>query len=500
MSMISCLEWVRRGVAAENPLKVELDPEDIAAMLKQKGVADDMEDEMDEITEKFGKQGLGKDKKKKKEKDADDSDTDDSDDDYEDIDIEDPLNMDNYDDDEDGVIGQFAGVEGLVYHASNDQDPYITVKDVDDEDEIEDFTIKPTDNLILVGQSEEEECRVEVYVWEEAEENVYVHHDILVGAVPLCLQWMDFDRGDVATPGNFVAVGSILPVIEIWNLDVVDGMEPACILGQVPEDSTVTGKQKKSKKGKQKTKAKGPDPTKTHTDAVMGLSWNKPNRHILASSSADKTVKLWDLNRAECVCSFTHHKDKVQSVAWSAVEATVLLTGSYDRTVCVFDSRAPASVSTWAMGADTEAVAWNTFHPEQFAVSLDTGMVVGCDARMAGQTLYTIHAHDKAACSLSFSNFIPDCLVTSGADKTVKVWDLQDNKPAIAMATEYKLGPVYAVGFSPDSPLVVAAGGGKGKLKVWDLSANAGVASRFADRIKSLQKQAATAGTAAMED
>lgn len=35
-------------------------------------------------------------------------------------------------------------------------------------------------------------------------------------------------------------------------------------------------------------------------------------------------------------------------------------------------------------------------------VSLDNGMVVCCDARNAEKPLYTIHAHDKAACSVSF--------------------------------------------------------------------------------------------------
>eukprot|EP00124_Ichthyophonus_hoferi_P004764 Ihof_evm1s570 gene=Ihof_evmTU1s570 len=486
MSMISCLEWVSRGAAAENPLKVEFDPEEIAEMLKNRGIDEEaMDDEMDELSEKFEKQGLGIDKKKKKTKTEESGSE--SDDDV--ADMQDPLDMSNYNEDEDdGVAAQFAGLEGLVYHATNENDPYITMKNVDDDDEIEDFTIKPTDNLILVGQSEEEECRVEVYVWEEEEENAYVHHDILVGAVPLCLQWMDYDNGAPESPGNFVAVGSLLPVIEIWNLDVVDGMEPSCMLGIAPEPQSVAPV-KKGKKGKktQKPVVKGPDPTKTHTEAVMGLSWNRANRHVLASSSADKTVKLWDLQKAECVISFNHHTDKVQAVAWSPVETTVLLTGSYDRTCTVFDSRAPENVSLWALGADVEGVAWNTFHPEQFAVSLDTGMIVSCDARMPGQTLFTIQAHDKAATSLSFSKYIPDCLVTSGADKTVKVWDLANNQPTCAASRDLKMGPVYAVGFSPDSPLVVAAGGGKGKLKVWDLAASSGVGTRFADRIQSIQ-------------
>ncbi|XP_022250595.1 periodic tryptophan protein 1 homolog [Limulus polyphemus] len=113
--------------------------------------------------------------------------------------------------------------------------------------------------------------------------------------------------------GNFLAIGDMTPVINIWDIDIVDTLQPACSLGQ------------KSKKKKLASTSTG------HTDAVLDLNWNHLIRHILASGSADNRVAIWDLAEGTPAVMLESHHDKVQTLKWHPQEAQTLLTGSCDK-------------------------------------------------------------------------------------------------------------------------------------------------------------------------
>ncbi|KAF7979157.1 hypothetical protein HWV62_43411 [Athelia sp. TMB] len=534
-SLISSVAWVKRGVSAQHPAKYVLDDKELERVSALARI--ELEDAKTELARAHeAAKTMGKGAEGDEGDDAEDPDDDawvDDEDETMDID-EDPskkkaakgddlaeYNLDDYDEDESRVtdVGPFSNIKGLTYYRDNEEDPYITLKEDDEDDERKELEVLPTDNLLVVAKTEDEISQLEIYVYDESEENLYAHHDLMLPNFPLCLEWLDFPpmastSSDSSAPpaptkqfGNYIAVGTLDPEIEVWSLDVVEAMYPDIVLGRPDKTAahipTPLGTGKKKRK---KTKHRAAS-TAHHVDAVLSLSWNKTHRNLLASASADRTIKLWDLSRDPTIAggdegaggairSFDKvHKDKVQAVQWNEKEPTVLLSGSYDRTVRTFDTRAPDAGVGAVVGADVEALRWDPWESHGFFVSLENGLVLNFDARTLPTDLsspsparYTLSAHDGAVSSLDISPHIRGCIATGGTDKMVKVWNVIDaggGKPSVSMVASRDLGvgKVFSTVFSPDDPLTLAAAGSKAKVQIWDVAAAQGARKAFGKKL-----------------
>lgn len=482
--MISALSWVPKGaskivpVVVEPPSKEEIEQVLRTGVLERKGDFDEEEDEcmdVDETPEEVDEVALAQAAAKalnqtqvgRESRDVQ----------AVAVGIEE-LNMDAYDDEDDGIELFGSGI-GDTYYPSNDMDPYLQNKgddedEDDDDDEIEDMTIKPTDSVIVCARNEDEVSHLEVWIFEDSgdgDSNMYVHHDVILPAFPLCTAWLDCNLkgGD---KGNFLAVGSMEPAIEIWDLDLIDEVQPFLVLG---------GVSKKKKKEKKKSVVYRKD---SHRDSVLGLAWNKEVRNVLASASADKSVKIWDVVTGKCVATIAHHTDKVQSVAWNRYFPQLLLSGSFDKSVVMVDGRSISRVSNkWPVMADVESLAWDPHADNFFVVSQENGVVQGFDKRVGsssdssnGKPVFTLHAHDKAVSSISYNPSRPNLLATGSTDKMVKLWDLSNSQPSCVASRKPKAGSIFSIAFSEDSPFLLAIGGHKGKLKVWDIASEPGIA------------------------
>lgn len=522
--MISSLAWVARGVAAQHPTKQELDEEELERVSKLTNM------ELGAAERQLAQAQAAR--------AADDDGWEDVDDEQEDEAMDedgaasDPEDLSRYRLDEyenepsqSIAMGALSGIRGAQFFRDEEDDPYVTLKHdpADEEEEREQLEIRPTDNLIMTSKTEDDLSMIEAYVYAAEDQNLYVHHDLMLPSFPLHLEWLDYtpapvtaSQGRVAgTMGNFVAVGTMDPEIEIWNMDVVEGMYPDAVLGRKDLTQALDAPMGTGKKKRRTPKPRIANDA-YHVDAVLSLSWNRRARHLLASASADTTVKIWDLSRpmvgddARAFRSYAAHTDKVQSVAWhvgapglaaGAENPAVLLSGSYDKTIRVWDTRMPEQALVARIAADVEAVRWNGWKDHQFLVALETGVVHGFDARAltaqgTDAALYTLMAHDGACTTLDVSPHIPGCVVTGGTDRQVKLWSLDDadtEKPRsinLVTARDLGIGKIFSTSFSPNDPLTVAAAGAGGKLHIWDTLANPGMRRTFGDRLRKMPEYA----------
>ena len=157
-----------------------------------------------------------------------------------------------------------------------------------------------------------------------------------------------------------------------------------------------------------------------HSDTVLGLAFS-PNGRTLASSAADKTIRLLDLARGELVRSLEGHTHHVLSIAWQD------------------DGQTIASAS-----ADQTLKVWNV---------------------ETGEQRRTISGFAKEITAVSFLQSTNQ-VMTACADGQVRLYDTANGKSLRSFNASGDF--LYTLSVTPDGSELVA-GGQSGKVRFWNV-------------------------------
>ncbi|KAG4429595.1 hypothetical protein IFR05_014919 [Cadophora sp. M221] len=197
-----------------------------------------------------------------------------------------------------------------------------------------------------------------------------------------------------------------------------------------------------------------------HSDTVLGIAFS-PDNKILASASADRTIKLWDLPTGGACRTLIGHSGAVVGVAFSP-DGKLIASASGDRTVRLWDSVTGECRILEGHEGSLRAVAFSPDSKVVASASQDRTVRIWDSA--TGEACGTLSGHYGWVSHVAFS---PDgkLLASGSEDKTVRIWDWVTRK--VRHVLEGHSNWAKAVAFSPNGNLLVSGSHDK-TLMLWD--------------------------------
>ena len=498
--MISATSWVSKGFAKNEPIMdYEVNDNEmnkINEMMKASGISQDQNEEEKESTTEEFKYANDEDLKK--------------------------FNMDDYDNEVGVSAAQLFGtrefddsfMKGAKTFVDANGETYVELpkgdeKDDDDEndnmedlsgddgEDKEDMVILPSDNLILATRTDMEGdlSFLEVYLFDEGESSkdferegsLYVHHDVMLPAFPLAVEWINYTPTSVSNKegldedriGNFAAVATFEPIIEIWDLDIPSKTIPTFML-------------------------------KGHKGAVLSLKHNPVFRNVLVSGGSDSTIRVWDLNEAESTAITEtseskgeklklklHGKSKISNVQWLK-SGTEIISAGYDSRIvlCNVSVEKPKAEKSWKVPNDEEIESIEIFgaDEEYILVATDNGTVYcfNIKGESNSKPVWALNAHNGGISSITSNAVIPSMFVTSAiGEKAIKIWKLDSktfSNPKLVASKDFGVGNILTCNFAKDFEVsgYITVGGVNGGLIVWDVFNNKVVKRQVVEEFNAL--------------
>ena len=189
-----------------------------------------------------------------------------------------------------------------------------------------------------------------------------------------------------------------------------------------------------------------------------------PDGQILASASADKAIKLWNLATGQEIRTLTGHSSFVNYLAISR-DGQILVSASADKTIKLWNL---------ATGKELRTISGHSNYIDYFAISSDWQTIATGSADnkikiwnlVTGKEIYTFVGHSN---KVNFVAISPDgqILASASTDKTIKLWDLATGQEIRTLTGHSSF--VNYLDISSDGQTLATASTDK-TIKLWNLA------------------------------
>uniref|UniRef100_A0A0N4Z964 WD_REPEATS_REGION domain-containing protein n=1 Tax=Parastrongyloides trichosuri TaxID=131310 RepID=A0A0N4Z964_PARTI len=342
-----------------------------------------------------------------------------------------------------------------------DDDPYLKNPEEEDPEDMEDLEVRENENIVAYVINDLDDSEVVFTNFNHVTFHNYVRTSNFLHKCPLVIKYLHPESDEKEGNLTLVAIGFYEPVIELWDVNMINGAGPVLQLG------------KELTKGQKKNKEKY---NSTHVDAVTTLSWNTNMPHILASGSIDKRVILWDVTNESAGTVYDFFKEEIQYVLWHHIESGILLVATVTNNIyainCVNDMTGEDAVKFYIDDDNTlESLDWDRKNPLIFYASDSQGNVYTFNSTKPGKYQSVVKSHDSSTNVVLCSRKIAG-LVLSAGEGNVMIWKA-DNDGILSKVFEVKslVGTIFSADFCPENPNVVAFAGNEGeRIQYCDLS------------------------------
>jgi WD40 repeat protein len=202
-----------------------------------------------------------------------------------------------------------------------------------------------------------------------------------------------------------------------------------------------------------------------HSNYINRIKQSLFNTNYVATSSDDKTVKIWNVSSSlswTLITTYSQHSSPVYGLEW--LDNDTLASGSSDRTIKLW---------SMATGQTKRTIQTNQYLCSLNLLNINIHLAAGLGYPYYDINIYNINDGNLVSSLKGHTSYVndlvqisADLLASSGWDHTVRIWNLTTNTCKFILTGHTH----YVYGLKQITSSILASGSVDSTIKLWDIT------------------------------